>query len=130
MLNAIGIKTVYISGWAFSNDQTSGNKNTDTHAWTGALINNKWIELDATWGLFEGIPAGHILKNFYNEMCYYSYFSNSEPTFQRNRNIQMITDNEELYKLQSLFTDNNNNNDKGKKEDNSRFNELSIILMI
>ena len=131
MLNAIGIKTVYISGWAFSNDQTSGNKNTDTHAWTGALINNKWIELDATWGLFEGIPAGHILKNFYNEMCYYSYFSNSEPTFQRNRNIQMITDNEELHKLQSLFNDNNNNNnDKGKKEDNSRFNELSIILMI
>ena len=131
MLNAIGIKTVYISGWAFSNDQTSGNKNTDTHAWTGALINNKWIELDATWGLFEGIPAGHILKNFYNERCYYSYFSNSEPTFQRNRNIQMITDNEELHKLQSLFNDNNNNNnDKGKKEDNSRFNELSIILMI
>jgi len=41
MLNAIGIKTVYISGWAFSNDQTSGNKNTDTHAWTAALINNK-----------------------------------------------------------------------------------------
>ena len=48
MLNAIGIKTLYISGWAFDGDKISGNKDTLTHAWTVALIGTKWIELDAT----------------------------------------------------------------------------------
>ena len=49
MLNAIGIKTLYLTGWAFQNDETSGNKDTIGHAWTAALINDKWMELDATW---------------------------------------------------------------------------------
>ena len=132
MLNSIGIKTLYIGGWAFDKEQISGDKNIIGHAWTAALIDNKWIELDATWGLFEGIPAGHVLKNFKDEYCYYNYISTSKPTLKRDRNIQMITDTEELNKLQSLFNDNNNinNNDKGKEEDNSRFNNLSIIIII
>jgi hypothetical protein len=32
MLNVIGIKTFYISGWAFQGSETSGDKNTEGHA--------------------------------------------------------------------------------------------------
>ena len=94
MLNAIGIKTVYISGWAFDKDKTSGDKSTLGHAWTAALINSKWMELDATWGLFEGIPAGHILKNFNQDS--YSFSLPEEvtvdPIFNKIPTIRMITD--------------------------------------
>ena len=125
MLNAIGIKTVYISGWAFSNAEISGNKDTVGHAWTAALIDNKWIELDATWGLFEGIPAGHIFKNFFNERYSYSTstsLTSSSPIFERDPNIYMITDNEELQKLKNLHNENNNNdnnNNNGKNKDSN-----------
>ena len=62
MLNAIGIKTIKVFGWAFTDDQDIFVDITDGHAWTAALINGTWKELDATWGLFEGIPATHILQ--------------------------------------------------------------------
>ena len=71
MSNSVGIKTFYITGWAFSKDQISGDNDYTRHTWTAAHINGRWIELDATWGLFEGIPAGHIIKNIGYEACYY-----------------------------------------------------------
>ena len=94
MLNAIGIKTVYISGWAFDKDKTSGDKSTLGHAWTAALINDKWMELDATCGLFEGIPAGHIFKNFNRDSYSYSLQESvtEDPTFEKTPTIQMLTD--------------------------------------
>ena len=73
MLNSVGIKTFYITGWAFSKDQISGDNDNTRHTWTAALINGRWIELDATWGLFEGIPAEHIIKNIGYEACYYEW---------------------------------------------------------
>ena len=45
-------------------EETSSNEDSTTHAWTAALIKGKWIELDPTWGLFEGVPASYIMKNF------------------------------------------------------------------
>ena len=73
MLNAIGIKTIYIVGWAFQKDETSADMDHDSlHAWTAALINGKFKELDATWGLFEGIPAGHIFITFKQMIYYYN----------------------------------------------------------
>lgn len=71
MLNSIGIKTLYISGWAMDGEETSSNEDSTTHAWTAALIKGKWIELDPTWGLFEGVPASHIMKNFNSDNYYY-----------------------------------------------------------
>ena len=92
MLNSIGIKTLYISGWAFDGTQITGNDNTIGHAWTAALIDGKWIELDSTWGLFEGISAGHIFKNYYNDIYSYSSVKNSgEIAFNRTQNIKMIS---------------------------------------
>ena len=73
MLNSVGIKTFYITGWAFSKDQISGDNDNTRHTWTAALINGRWIELDATLGLFEGIPTGHIIKNIGYEACYYEW---------------------------------------------------------
>ena len=92
MLNAIGIKTLYLSGWAFSKSETSGNKETGGHAWTAALIDNKWKELDATWGLFEGVPAGHVMKIFNEDI--YSYLcsdgNKNQVYFKQNNNIKAI----------------------------------------
>ena len=98
MLNAIGIKTLYLTGWAFQNDETSGNKDTIGHAWTAALINGKWMELDATWGLFEGVPAGHILKGFFKGTINFSWNEgrNLEPTYDEDRTIQMVTNEKDL----------------------------------
>ena len=80
MLNAIGIKTLTIFGWAFDKDKTSADENTVGHAWTAAYIQEieKIVEFYATWNLFEGIPSGHILKGFNKEIVYhpsgYDYF--------------------------------------------------------
>ena len=62
MLNSIGIKTLSIYGWfiSYSNMKLLLAK----HFWTVALINDKWMELDATLGLFEGISAGHIMIRY------------------------------------------------------------------
>ena len=148
MLNAIGIKTLFISGWSFKEDQTYGDKDTLTHAWTAALIGDKWIELDATWGLFEGVPAGHILKNFFDDRYSYSMSGSTttEPTFKKIPYIQVITDQEEMKdpylteednnetggnnnqesnKNQEESSNNNDNNDKGNEKTDSEDNNES-----
>lgn len=130
MLNAIGIKTLYISGWAFDKNVISGNKNTIGHAWTAAYINDKWIELDATWGLFEGIPAGHILKNFDKES--FSFQGMNQVTLSKDPTIQLvdnidISDDEiinDLDKKQDMETKNEENPDeKGDEKSNEKNNE-------
>ena len=127
MLNAIGIKTVYISGWAFDKDKTSGDKSTLTHAWTAALIGEKWMELDATWGLFEGIPAGHIFKNFNQDSYSYSLYEGVTvvPTFEKTPTIQMITDAKELQDPYPPHID-EDDEEKDKSEENSSENKVDI----
>ncbi len=92
MLNSIGIKTLYISGWNFQGNKTYGDKYTTTHAWTAALINGKWIELDATWGLFEGISACHIFKNYFEDEYLCSGKKTKNKLFYKTLFIQMVTD--------------------------------------
>ena len=67
MLNSIRIKTLMIFGWSLDKE-TFVDNNTIGHPWTAALLNNKLIELDAAWGLFEGVTAGYILKGFIKEL--------------------------------------------------------------
>ena len=98
LLNAINIKTVSIVGWAFKKDDTYGYNNTFNHTWTGALIDGKWIELDATWDLFEGVSSGHIFKSFFNDKIYYS-FNEKEgaiPSQVQISSIKMITNDTDL----------------------------------
>lgn len=99
MLNAVGIKTLKIFGWAFQKEETTANEKTIGHAWTAALIDGKWIELDATWGLFDGIPSGHILKGYDKETVSYSYTSSTlglKFELLKTHNIQLVSnlDNE------------------------------------
>ena len=130
MLNCIGIKTFYISGWAFQGDQTSGDKTTEGHAWTAALIDNRWIELDATWGLFEGIPAGHILKNFNNDQYSFYWYETSREgiTYYKEPLIEMITDQSKLIDPYPAEEDENeestnkNNGDGGNDNNNDNSN--------
>ena len=95
MLNTIGIKTLFASGWAFNGEQTSGDKDTIGHAWTLALIDGKWKELDSTWGLLEGLSAGHIFKNFNQDKYSFNFYTpdanpNVEhiPTIKMNKTIE------------------------------------------
>ena len=122
MLNSIGIKTIKVFGWAFQKDETSANENTVGHAWTVALIDGKWKELDSTWGLFEGIPAGHILKGFNKERYSYSYSYQGNPgqierNFKKTETIQLIDKFENLD-----TTENNTNNESGNNENNESDN--------
>ena len=98
LLNAIGIPTLTIVGWALKKNEISGTNSMFNHTWTAAYIDNKWIELDATWDLFEGVPAGHILKAFFSDKVYYS-FSEKEgitPLCKETSSIQMITNISDL----------------------------------
>ena len=150
MLNAIGIKTLYLSGWAFSKSETSGNKETGGHAWTAALIDNKWKELDATWGLFEGVPAGHVLKNFGDDKYYTSYsaigLDKSKFYFYQNFNINMIEYSQESenpnsgkekeninkteeidYEEEEETNEKENNKEKEKEKEDIKEKEKEII---
>jgi hypothetical protein len=92
MLNAVGIQTIKIFGWAFQKEETTANEKTIGHAWTAALIDGRWKELDATWGLFDGIPSGHILKGYDKETVSYSYTSATLTPINliKTHNIQLI----------------------------------------
>jgi hypothetical protein len=98
LLNAIDIKTLTIVGWAFKKGDISGYNSTFNHTWTAALIDGKWMELDATWGLFEGVSAGHILKSLYNDQVFYT-FNESEgitPLCEQTSSIELILNNTDL----------------------------------
>lgn len=105
MLNSIGIKTLYISGWAFEDTETSGDEKTIGHAWTVALINGKWKELDSTWGLFDGISAAHIFKNFGDDVFSYTVIgkNKNEISIARTPNIKMITEPKSIEKVSNLI---------------------------
>ena len=121
MLNAIGIKTLYLSGWAFEKEQTSGDINTIGHAWTAALIDNKWKELDTTWGLFEGVPAGHVMKIFNEDI--YSYFcsdgNKNQVFFNQNSNIKaiFIENTEEKKNEDTTIESTKSNENEGELDD-------------
>ena len=86
------LKQKKIFGWAFKKEETTANEKTIGHAWTAALIDGQWKELDATWGLFDGIPSGHILKGYDKETVSYSYTSATLTTINllKTHNIQLI----------------------------------------
>ena len=117
MLNSIGIKTLTIFGWALEK-QTYADVNTIGHAWTAALINGRWIELDATWDLFEGATSGHILKGFNKETMSYSTIGDSI-TLLKTSNVNMTDIQELITTAAEPSNDGNSNNMK-----------ISIILYI
>ena len=88
MLNAIGIKTFILSGFIFDPRYLSRKLK---HYWTLALINDKWIELDATYGFFEGISAGHIML-WYGNLSFYAEVLGKEKNLIKNENLKSRLD--------------------------------------
>ena len=64
LLNSIGIKAVYIHGFSAEENDIYSNNYVNTsygHGWIAAYIDDKWIGLDATWGIVEGnLPISHL----------------------------------------------------------------------
>ena len=133
MLNVIGIKTVKLVGWALQGEVVSATEKTAGHAWTGAFIDGKIKTLDATWALFEGLPAGHILKAFQRES--YGCSSYNKVEMKITHNIYLVdiadgndSDNSDSNKNDNDKSDNNkddtnksdNNNDDTNKSDNNK----------
>ena len=51
------------------------------HAWTLINVNNKWLPLDATWGIFSGkLPVCHIFKSYFSEAIKISSFDSIKLT--------------------------------------------------
>ena len=79
LLVSQGIKALEVSGYALSDREKDNNNNKienkdnnnlqtlqdSRHCWTLALIDEKWVPLDATWNLFEkNVPLSHIFQNY------------------------------------------------------------------
>ena len=95
LLNSIGIKTIYIFGFVYdSKEQLLNNPLNRTHAWTIAFIDNKWIPLDATWGIFEGqLPASHVFQSFIESAVFYSRCNGCE--LKREHQLELLGYDEE-----------------------------------
>ena len=83
MLNAVGIKTLYISGLLFIQNKTL------PHIWTAALIDGKWAELDATFNFFERIPATHIIINFGQDFFNYQHYETEPNQISSKANLDV-----------------------------------------
>jgi len=88
LLVSQGIKAAEVSGYALgswekekykSNNIIENKENINFkplnsgHRWTVALLDEKWVPLDATWNLFEkNVPLSHIFKFYVNSSRIYS----------------------------------------------------------
>ena len=70
LLNSIGIPAIYVNGY---NLKQEVNKLIPTsHSWSIINNNGKWIGIDATWGLFNGIlPINHIFFYYQGDEIHY-----------------------------------------------------------
>ena len=75
-LSSIGIKAVYLAGYAISGENGVPEKASSVaHAWTMAKINGKWKAFDSTWGLyFDKFPISHVFSNNYDFSWSSSYY--------------------------------------------------------
>ena len=91
LLNSIGIKAVYIHGFSADADDIYTNYYIDTtydHSWVVAYIDNKWIGLDAAWGIVEGnLPISHL---------YYSAIFGRVIGSYRGTNVKWGNNNDEI----------------------------------
>ena len=78
-LYSLGYKCVYVSGYACDKKNVMNQNN--GHAWTLINVNNKWLPLDATWGIFSGkLPVCHIFKSYFSEAIKISSFDSIKLT--------------------------------------------------
>jgi transglutaminase/protease-like cytokinesis protein 3 len=65
LLQSIGINAIYSTGYGFNKKSALNYPDNSRYAWTVAQINDKWIPLDATWGIFDGkLPLSHVFESY------------------------------------------------------------------
>ena len=65
LLQNIGINAIYTTGYGFNKKSALNYPDNSRHALTIAQINDKWIPLDATWGIFDGkLPLSHVFESY------------------------------------------------------------------
>ena len=70
LLNSIGIPAIYVNG--FNLKQEDNKLIPTSHSWSIINNNGKWIGIDATWGLFNGIlPINHIFFYYQGDEIHY-----------------------------------------------------------
>jgi transglutaminase-like putative cysteine protease len=63
-LNCINIDSIYVKGFFQSGNDNNVNLD-NTHGWTLAKIDGKWVPLDATNNIFNGrLPSGFIFRYY------------------------------------------------------------------
>ena len=90
LLNSIDIPAIYVCGIANNGETQFNDIQNKKHAWTLAKINNKWIPLDATWGLLKGIlPVSHVFQHYLENKLHYS-FSEKERYLELKEQINYL----------------------------------------
>lgn len=65
LLFSIGIISIRVGGYSCNERIKTRNLNleNDGHSWNLVKINNNWIPIDTTWGIFNGkLPISHIFE--------------------------------------------------------------------
>jgi len=87
LLNSIGIPAIYVSGYSIKKEDDKYIQ--VEHAWSIININGKWLGMDATWGLFNGIlPISHIFFYYKGNEVHYFYNKNSNFLHEIHLNIE------------------------------------------
>lgn len=103
-LSSIGIKALHASGFVIKDIKTLGGEN---HAWTVALINGKWIALDATWDIFSGkVPQCHLYRKFDGSFDTFGYALPSD-----NKNIINATEELKLVEIVNITSESDSHSD-------------------
>ena len=87
LLNSIGIQALSLMGYIIKDLDKPFES---PHAWTLAKIDNQWMALDATWGIFTGaIPQNHLFEQF-NGIGITTYNKGGNVTFEIKRDIKFL----------------------------------------
>ena len=93
LLNSINIPAIYAHGHTVEGSSSNEINPNSGHCWTVAKINNKWIGLDATWGILTGnLPTSHIFFGYGNDGISYQYRYPDLIVFDKRKN-ELTIDN-------------------------------------
>lgn len=132
LLNSIGIKALYATGDVIHNLTTF---ETESHAWTVAEINGKWIGLDATWDLLGGrLPQCHLFKYFEGGDTIFVYTIPYEPYMKqvviKQKDETKFVEIVNITEKKNSVSDNPQNGEGIKSKLYMLFNLIMIIILL
>ena len=67
LLYSLGYQCIYVCGFAVNNNDNNYFSEDNSHAWSLIKVNDKWLPLDATWGIFSGkLPVTHFFEYYFS----------------------------------------------------------------